>query len=424
MFHSKTKINTLFIFSIALLAPLFSIAQGAGSWIQKSSLPAGSRAAAFSFSIGKKGYVGGGLNFTTGPFQDFWEYNSGNNTWTQKANFGGGKRSAAVAFSIGGKGYAMTGSSATAKKNDIWQYDTLTNLWLQMTNLPATERNYSVAFSIGDYGYLGTGYTSTGFVSLNDFWQFDPASNTWTQKANVPGPQRSSAIGFSIGDKGYIGTGDTCDNSNCFILNDFYEYDPITNIWTMKANAGISLRHDATAFVINGRGYICTGVVNFSNTNDLIEYNPATNTWTTRASKPGIAKSNAFGFSAGNHGYVGTGYDPEFNTTTDMYEYTPDTSDATTVNEISNAINISVFPNPIYNEGNITVTSANQTDNETLELYYSTGKQVSSFTSSREAKSGNEFIFHFTIGTLSPGIYFYLIRSNEQIIASGKLVVM
>ena len=163
-------------------------AQSPDSWVQKNSLPATARATSFAFSIGDKGYVGGGLNFGAGgSLKDFWEYDPAADSWTQKANYGGGVCSGAVAFAIGDKGYALTGSGNLGKKKDIWEYDPLLNSWTQKTDLPATERNYAVAFALGTKGYLGTGYTSAGFVSLNDFWQFDPVANVWTQKANFGG---------------------------------------------------------------------------------------------------------------------------------------------------------------------------------------------------------------------------------------------
>ena len=43
-----------------------------------------------------------------------------------------------------------------------------------------------------------------------DFWEYDPIANTWTQKADFGGTARAVAVGFSIGSKGYIGTGFDC----------------------------------------------------------------------------------------------------------------------------------------------------------------------------------------------------------------------
>src|SRR4249919_3048148 len=75
--------------------------------------------------------------------------------------------------------------------------------WQQMQSLgiSATPRGSAVSFSIGNKGYIGTG------DSYNDFWEYDPATNVWTQKADFGGKGRDWATGFSIGNKGYIGTG-------------------------------------------------------------------------------------------------------------------------------------------------------------------------------------------------------------------------
>ena len=43
--------------------------------------------------------------------------------------------------------------------------------------------------------------------NTKDFWEYDPVGNTWTQKADFGGTARYAAVGFSIGNKGYIGTG-------------------------------------------------------------------------------------------------------------------------------------------------------------------------------------------------------------------------
>src|SRR5258705_11976593 len=61
-----------------------------------------------------------------------------------------------------------------------------------------TARFGAVSFSIGNKGYVGTG--SDG-EDRKDFWEFDPIANTWTQKADFGGDARSYAVGFSIGSK-------------------------------------------------------------------------------------------------------------------------------------------------------------------------------------------------------------------------------
>ena len=42
-------------------------------------------------------------------------------------------------------------------------------------------RGNTVGFSIGTKGYIGS------WLITNEFWEYDPATNIWTQKASLPG---------------------------------------------------------------------------------------------------------------------------------------------------------------------------------------------------------------------------------------------
>ena len=121
------------------------------------------------------------------------------------------------------------------------------------------------------------------------------AQDSWTQKANFGGTIRYSGSGFSIGNKGYMGTGYGQDGNK----NDFWEFDPVTNIWSQKADFSGGARNGAAAFCIGSKGYIGGG-----NYNDFWEYNPSTNTWTERAYIPGSGKYSVVGFSINGKGYI------------------------------------------------------------------------------------------------------------------------
>src|SRR5207245_4964031 len=98
-----------------------------------------------------------------------------------------------------------------------------TDAWTQKADFGGLPRQHAAGFSIGTKGYIGTGDThidDTG--DTKDFWEYDPVTDTWTRKANF-GTARGSAVGFSIGSKGYIGTG---SENNITLYNDFWEYDP------------------------------------------------------------------------------------------------------------------------------------------------------------------------------------------------------
>ena len=306
------------IIAILLAAGLTS-SHAQDTWTQKADFGGTARYGAVGFSIGSKGYIGTGSDFSSGYTMISGNMILSTNAWTQKADFGGTARDRAVGFSIGSKGYIGTGSNGNVFK-DFWEYDPATNTWTQKADFGGTARYDAVGFSIGSKGYIGTGYD--GIATLKDFWEYDPATNTWTQKADFGGTARSGAVGFSIGSKGYIGTGD--DGIPDF-KKDFWEYDPATNTWTQKADFGGTARSHAAGFSIGSKGYIGTGYDNGSYLKDFWEYDPATNTWTQKADFGGTARSDAVGFSIGSKGYIGTGLTDSTHTFhKDFWEYTPD----------------------------------------------------------------------------------------------------
>ncbi|MCL2289561.1 MAG: hypothetical protein FWC34_02490 [Bacteroidetes bacterium] len=259
-------------------------------------------------------------------------------TWTQMADFFGA-RETAVGFSIGDKGYIGTGTlghwSLSGFYKDFWEYDPSTNTWTQKADFGGGERAGAVGFSIGDRGYVGTG--SFEFANsppyptgLNDFWEYNPVTNEWTQKANFGGGGRIGAVGFSIENKGYIGTG----NSNTSYFNDFWEYDPEANSWLRKTNvpAGTTEggpigagRHWAVGFSIGNKGYVGMGYGFHGYLANFWEYDPFSNNWTEKRSFAGGKRADAVGFSIGNKGYVGLGrWDLVYDAAYDFWEYSPD----------------------------------------------------------------------------------------------------
>ena len=192
--------------------------------------------------------------------------------------------------------------------------------WTNKADFGGLSRYMAVGFSIGNKGYLGTG-SILNVPSFNDFWEYDPLSDIWTQKANFGnGTALGFAVGFSIGTKGYIGTG--IMNSNA--AQQFWEWDQATNTWTQKTSFGGAARWYATGFSIGNKGYI--GLGNSVNGNppynqDFWEYDPIADAWTQVADFGGGPRIWAPGFSIGSKGYVGTGNNSNY--CNDFWEYDP-----------------------------------------------------------------------------------------------------
>ena len=278
------------------------------TWIQRPNVGGAARQEAVGFSIGTKGYVGLG---SVSAQKDFWEYDPVTLAWTQKADYPGSATGDAVGFSIGSKGYVGTGLPiAGVASNDFWEYDPVTNTWTQKADLTNNSIRYgAVGFSIGGKGYIGggTGILSGFYHGFDDFWEYDPATDTWTQRASLGAGIKSSGVGFSIGGKGYIGTGQTGNGET----QDFWEYDPTTDTWTQRSSVPGGNRVWAVGFSMGTKGYIGTGTITSGSpgdTDDFWEYDPGTDMWSQKASVGGGPRSRAFGFSIGDNGFIGTGW--------------------------------------------------------------------------------------------------------------------
>lgn len=186
--------------------------------------------------------------------------------------------------------------------------------WTRREDFPQL-RYRAAAFSIGDKGYVGTGSTPTR--RMNDFWEYDPLNDIWQEKDSLPALGRESAIGFSINEKGYIGGGVTDSFS---LRHDFWEYNPQTDNWTQKANIPIVLSGPEclVAFSVNGKGYVQASF----NTDNFWQYDPSSDIWTRKARFPGGNLIGHVAFAIGPKGYIGTGLGPSTNNP-DLWEYSP-----------------------------------------------------------------------------------------------------
>jgi N-acetylneuraminic acid mutarotase len=283
----------------------------------------------FGFSLNGKGYIGAGMDFGLSyAYQDLWEYNPTTNAWTQKADFGGGPTWDNATFVINQKGYVVTGGSTSAINiDDTWEYNPTTNVWTQKADFGGVARIGAVGFSIGAKGYVGTGndLINNNGVLLQDFWEYNPITNAWIQKANFGGGLRTRAADFSIGTRGYVGLGlHYASGSGLQFYQDLWEYNPTTNVWTQKANFPGLPRRNAVSFSIGNKGYLGTGSNELMQLfQDFWEYNPITNTWIQKANYGGGNLDFATGFSIGSRGYIGTGVPSPGITTKIFYEYCP-----------------------------------------------------------------------------------------------------
>jgi hypothetical protein len=125
--------------------------------------------------------------------------------------------------------YAFKGNN----RYEFYRYNTLSNVWVSRESIPALNRNMKKkAVKKGSslaFGTDGKVYGTKGNNTL-DFWQYDPLTGVWTQKTDVPTGAKACKEGTSsaavkIGSDNYVyllrGSG----------TYDFYRYNTVTDAW-------------------------------------------------------------------------------------------------------------------------------------------------------------------------------------------------
>lgn len=255
------------------------------------------------------------------------------NYWEKTTDFGstfigeGIKRERAVGFSIDGFGYIGTGiDTAEVVHRDFWKFDPLMNVWTQVADLPGEVRRNAIAFSIGTSGYVGTGINTVnssdvGSTILNDFWEYNSISNNWVQKANYPGGNGFGtyfSTGFSINSKGYICCGKMGPNN---YSNQLWEYKPSINQWAQLPNFPGGNRYQLSSFTIGFKAYVGLGTDQDLYRNDIWEFNASTNQWSAKSPLPASSRAGAATFSIGSRGYICMGVNGGL--LDDLWEYNP-----------------------------------------------------------------------------------------------------
>lgn len=243
--------------------------------------------------------------------------------WTQKPSIGNSdyvERTMLTGFELNGDGY-IAGGIAPGRQtlrnslNDVYRYSVAGDSWSRMADCGVSGRTGATSFSINGKGYLGMGYTQANNatpVYLKDFWEYNPVTNAWTQKADLGTSGRHSMHCFVIGNFAYAGGGNS--NNTPLIRFDFYKYNPATNVWSSLASmTSAEARYGAAAFSIGGKGYVTCGYKNTLGgpAADLLEYDTTTNVWSSKASlsSVGLGRIYPVGFTLNGKGYIAGGND-------------------------------------------------------------------------------------------------------------------
>tara|TARA_B100001057_G_scaffold338826_1_gene339570 strand:- start:1532 stop:3268 length:1737 start_codon:yes stop_codon:yes gene_type:complete len=278
-----------FFFLLSLL-PFLTQSQ---SWTTSSNFIGDGRHHPITFSNDNFGFVVSGSYLN-----DVFKYDKLNDTWTQLQDFPGQGRGYGYAVSIGNDAYVGFGSTDNGQfPTNWWKYDMLTDTWFQLSSFIGDGRNHPAMVVVNNKIYVGCGSNDNG--NLGDWWEYDIIGDSWSQKSDIIGYNRHHPFYFGIGDYAYVGFGHgstfgpgSNPNSNNYIYNDFYRYNPQNNSWTQLSNFPSEARVAGTQFSYEGKGYVLSGDGDDHNPlsyGEFWQYDPTNDSWTQLPSHPGDA---------------------------------------------------------------------------------------------------------------------------------------
>lgn len=271
--------------------------------VQRAFMPAQGRKIPIAFSIGDKGYFGGGSYVNIAgehPLTDLWMYDPATDTWTGRA---GMPFNGTVGLSLNGIGYVMS-ERAT---DNFYAYDPVADAWSPRADRPnGTMETRATGFAVEGKLYIWGGMPTGG----SQFWSYDPATDTWEQRPDRPieAYYGTGGLGFAIGNKGYIAGGWVPGTQGSSPSRYTSCYDPATETWTSAGSfvspPSFPAIAEGQAFAIGNRAYVISGDRHIVPTNFVAVYDPIQKQWTGHWWGQSGYRYQGIGLAIGGKGYV------------------------------------------------------------------------------------------------------------------------
>ncbi len=198
----------------------------------------------------------------------------------------------------------------------VYSQDTLT--WYKKTPIPSAGVMSSGYFIIDSNYYVvgGSGSNNPG----NEVWKYNIIQDNWQRLRDLPYGGITELTAFTLNDKGYVCTGiDSISGYNCDTL--MWEYDPASDHWSSKKAFPGVYREKANSFVYNNKAYAGLGYACGTTVTDLWEYDPITDNWSMKDSLPAIGKYGSAMATMDNNFFLIGGSDNNDSLYNDLWSY-------------------------------------------------------------------------------------------------------
>lgn len=187
--------------------------------------------------------------------------NTVQNTFMRLPEFPGGFQTGFM-FAIGTNIYVHD-------MQNLWRFGTETFQWAKVASPP--ERATSTAtFVIDGKAYVFGGLTFSNGNGDNQLWQYDPQTNLWTIKTPMPATKRYCATAFEYNKKAYV-AGGTVTSYGGNVSQEMWEYDPASDKWTRKQDLIEGVTSQSSYYQLGNKFYLQVY-------NGTLEYDPKTGT--------------------------------------------------------------------------------------------------------------------------------------------------
>ncbi|MDN4165877.1 hypothetical protein QWY31_10200 [Cytophagales bacterium LB-30] len=158
------------------------------------------------------------------------------------------------------------------------------SLWTKKGNFPGNVSDNQFSFSID-----GKIYYASGDEKMN-LWEYNPITDNWSMIGEFPGGPRYGAVTFVINNEAYIGLG-ALGYWNKVFYTDFYKYKPSNNSWIKLNDFPYEGRVYSVSTADATKGLITLGGTQsgdyyLEDTNESFEYNPINDSWSQQADSP------------------------------------------------------------------------------------------------------------------------------------------